>query len=154
MPLRGHVALMMEGQAWSLGHDQRPVSLPFRSLSNPASEDLDFGGLQLPVVFRGRHFLARVRGGESPDQLAFARLAQRDNLAAVAILENAPIGDVEPQVRFRVPWRQVRGNRSRRPRESARTCRWKSTVGGGISRQGNSVSAPRQLRQAGFPPWA
>ena len=74
--------------------------LPFRPLGNPAGKDLDFRGLELSVVFGRRHFFVRVRGGDSPDQLALAGLAGRDNLAAVAVLENAPIGDVEPQVGF------------------------------------------------------
>ena len=47
-----------------------------------------------------RHFIVRVAGGDSPDQLALTGLAGRDDLTAVAVLENAPFGDVEPQVRF------------------------------------------------------
>src|SRR5262249_50684462 len=83
----------------TLGRQEGPVLLPFRSLLNPASQEHDLFCAEAYAMLLRRHALGLVACCYSPVQLAVLGLARNENAPAAQIRERSLLG-VQSQVRL------------------------------------------------------
>jgi len=81
------------------GWFERPVLLVLSPLTDPATEEFDFGGRQFFVALRRRHFRVWVRRMHSlPDEAGFF-IAWNDSTFAI-VFGRRPIEGIEPESGF------------------------------------------------------
>src|SRR5262249_46343271 len=72
----GPPGLVFDGWGFGpLGSNQGPMGLPGSALFNPAAKQVDLPWRELPGGVRGGHAVVIVRGGDTPQEFALARLA-------------------------------------------------------------------------------